>query len=294
MTEFFIGVDGGGTSCRAALATADGAVIGEGKSGAANIMTDVNGAVVHIVEAATKACRAAGVDPDSLSSSHAVLGLAGANVDATVTAARRQLPFRTCEIETDALIAAHGALGDGDGAIAVLGTGSVFAQKRGDTVKTIGGWGLILGDQGAGAALGRSVLREALLAFDGVRDGSELTDRALDDFDNDPRALSAFAHDAVPGQFARYAPLVFEYANRGDGVALRVLKRAAAEVDESLRVVLHGTDDRLCLLGGLGPLYEPWLAAEHQRRVRPAVADALSGATQLAIRRFSKDGCADG
>lgn len=290
MAEFFIGVDGGGTSCRAALATADGTVIGAGRSGAANILTDVNGAVVHIVEAATEACRVAGVEPDNLSSSHAVLGLAGANVDATVTAAHRQLPFRTSDIETDALIAAHGALGDGDGAIAVLGTGSVFAQKRGDTVRTIGGWGLILGDQGAGAALGQSVLREALLAFDGVRDGSALTDRALGDFHNDPRALSAFAHDAVPGQFARYAPLVFEYADQGDIVALRVLTGAAAEVDESLRVVLDVANDSLCLLGGLGPLYEPWLAAEHRRCVRPAAADALSGATQLAVRRFSKGG----
>ncbi|MCR9135336.1 MAG: N-acetylglucosamine kinase [Alphaproteobacteria bacterium] len=289
MTQFFIGVDGGGTSCRAALATGEGTVVGEGRSGAANIMTDVDGAVVHIVQAASDACRSAGVDPDILSSAHAVLGLAGANVEATVTTAKRQLPFQNSVIETDALIAAHGALADGDGAIAVLGTGSVFAQKRGEDVRTIGGWGLILGDQGAGAALGRSLLREALLAFDGVRDGSALTERALNDFQNDPRALSAFAHDAVPGQFARYAPLVFEYADQGDLVAVRVLKQAAAEVDESLRVVLQGTDGHLCLLGGLGPLYEPWLADEHRQCVHPPVGDALSGATNLAVKRFSAE-----
>lgn len=294
MTQFFIGVDGGGTSCRAALATVEGTVIGEGRSGAANIMTDVDGAVVHIVEAASEACRSAGVDPDVLSSTHVVLGLAGANVEATVTAAQRQLPFQNSVIETDALIAAHGALADGDGAIAVLGTGSVFAQKRGESVRTIGGWGLILGDQGAGAALGRSLLREALLDYDRVRDGSALTQRALKDFQGDPRALSAFAHDAVPGQFARYAPLVFEHADQGDPVALRVLKQAAAEVDESLRVVLEGTDRHLCLLGGLGPLYEPWLADEHRKCVQPPVGDPLSGATKLAVMRFAAEARAHG
>lgn len=294
MAEFYIGVDGGGTSCRAALATADGAVIGEGRSGAANILTDVNGAVLHIVEAASDACRSAGVDPEALSSCHAVLGLAGANVETTVTAARRQLPFMRSAIETDALIAAHGALADGDGAIAILGTGSVFAQKRGDTVRTIGGWGFVVGDQGAGAALGRSLLREALLVHDGVRSGSPLTTKALTDFQNDPRALSAFAHEAVPGQFARYAPLVFEYADNGDAVAIRVLEFAAREVDESLRVVLGGPTDKLCLLGGLGPLYEPWLADEHRKCVCPPVGDALSGATQLAVKRFSAEGLARG
>ncbi|TIS71459.1 MAG: N-acetylglucosamine kinase, partial [Mesorhizobium sp.] len=42
--KFVLGIDGGGTSCRAALATADGAVVGRAKSGAANIRTDLTGA----------------------------------------------------------------------------------------------------------------------------------------------------------------------------------------------------------------------------------------------------------
>ncbi len=294
MTEFFIGIDGGGTSCRAALATADGAVMGEGTSGAANILTDVDGATRHIVEAAGKACRAAGIDPAILSSASAVLGLAGANVATTAAAMQRQLPFARSAVETDALIAAHGALGDGDGAIAILGTGSVFAQKRGDIVRTVGGWGFVVGDQGAGAALGRILLREALLVHDGVREGSPLTARAMSDFDNDPRAVSAFAYEAVPGQFARYAPLVFEYAGQEDTVAVRILKCAARQVDESLDAVLDGPADRLCLLGGLGRLYEPLLSAVHRKSVCPPAGDALSGATRLAVKRFSADGAAHG
>ena len=248
MTQFFIGIDGGGgTSCRAALADADGHVLGQGRSGAAHILTDVDGAVVHIVEAVSEACRAAGLDASVVSEAAALLGLAGANVETT---ARRKLPFARCAIETDALIAAHGALADQDGAVAILGTGSVFAQKRGDRMRTIGGWGFVVGDQGAGAALGRSLLREALLAHDGVRPGSEATQRVLADFGDDPRSLSAFAQGAVPGEFARSAPLVFELAGDKDDVATRILKVAGADVDELLGVVLEGESDRLCLLGG--------------------------------------------
>ena len=45
---FLLGIDGGGTGCRAALATAAGDIIGRGKSGAANIRTDLTGARENI------------------------------------------------------------------------------------------------------------------------------------------------------------------------------------------------------------------------------------------------------
>ena len=84
MSQYLIGIDGGGTSCRAALAGPDGAVLGRGASGAANILTDLESGVSHIVEAAVAACIDAGHDRDLLPSRSAMLGLAGANVESTV------------------------------------------------------------------------------------------------------------------------------------------------------------------------------------------------------------------
>lgn len=52
MTNYLIGIDGGGTSCRAAVATADGRILGRGKAGAANILTDPETALANIGEAA--------------------------------------------------------------------------------------------------------------------------------------------------------------------------------------------------------------------------------------------------
>ena len=49
---FVLGIDGGGTSCKAAPATVSGDVIGHGKSGPANIRTDL-----------TVASKAEGWDP---------------------------------------------------------------------------------------------------------------------------------------------------------------------------------------------------------------------------------------
>ncbi|MEW6631265.1 MAG: BadF/BadG/BcrA/BcrD ATPase family protein, partial [Pseudomonadota bacterium] len=78
--KFVLGIDGGGTSCRAALAAADGVIIGRAKSGAANIRTDLTGARTNIVEAARLAFIAAGEDPELIPQTPAILGLAGANV----------------------------------------------------------------------------------------------------------------------------------------------------------------------------------------------------------------------
>lgn len=290
MSVFFIGIDGGGTSCRAALAGPDGVVLGRGGSGAANILTDLEGGVRHIVEAAGAACRDAGYDNDVLPSCDVVLGLAGANVESTVGAVIKQLPFRRCAVESDALIAVHGALGEGDGAVAILGTGSVFAAKKGNTVRTIGGWGFVLGDQGSGAVLGRALMCEALLAHDGVRPGSPATEHVLRDFGNSPQELVTFAHGALPGAFAQYAPTVFKYAEEGDEIAVRLVRAAASEVDAYLDIVLEDVEPKLCLLGGLGASYEPWLNSQHRARIVPAMGDALQGASQLAVKRFADHG----
>ena len=287
MSQYFIGIDGGGTSCRAALAGPDGQVLGRGASGAANILTDLETAVLHIVEAAAAACADAGHDRDLLSSCSAALGLAGANVDATVSAVVHRLPFENSAIENDALIAITGALGEKDGAAAILGTGSVFAAKEGADIRIVGGWGFVVGDQGSGAVLGRALMQRALLAHDGVAPGSEATDQVMRDFDDDPQAMVTFAHSAVPGAFARYAPLIFRLAGSGDPVAREIVISAARDVDAYLDVVVRGPEPKLCLLGGLGASYEPWLSDRHRALVVRPEGDALQGAIDLAIRRFS-------
>ncbi|TJW23259.1 MAG: N-acetylglucosamine kinase, partial [Mesorhizobium sp.] len=82
-----------GTSCRAALATVEGTVIGRAKSGAANIRTDLTGARANIVDAARQAFVAAGQDPELIPQTPAILGLAGANVGTYRQQLEAILPF---------------------------------------------------------------------------------------------------------------------------------------------------------------------------------------------------------
>ncbi|MER8808404.1 N-acetylglucosamine kinase [Mesorhizobium australicum] len=285
--KFVLGIDGGGTSCRAALATADGAVVGRAKSGAANIRTDLTGARSNIVDAARQAFIAAGQDPDLIPQTPAILGLAGANVGTYRQQLEAILPFSTSRVETDAEIALEGAVGSGDGAMAILGTGTAYMARKDGKSRAIGGWGFEVGDQGSGARIGRDLLEQTLLAHDGVRLASPLTDSMMAVFRNNPEDVVEFTTNAKPGDFGGFAPKVFEHAQKGDIVANWILDKAVADVEASLGALDLAAGAPLCLLGGLAPLYAPRLSERYRALLKEPLDDALGGAVQMAARLFA-------
>ena len=287
MVDFVLGIDGGGTSCRAAVARADGVVLGRAKAGAANIRTDLTGARTSIVEAARRAFAEAGQDPDLVSRTPAVLGLAGANVGTYRQQLQAILPFSRSRVETDAEIALEGAVGAGDGAMAILGTGSAYMVRKGGKSRAIGGWGFQVGDQGSGARVGRDLLEQTLLAYDGIREASPLTREMLAVFRDRPEDVVEFTTNAKPGDFGGFAPKVFDYAQKGDAVAVWIVNRAVADVEAALGALDLSDDAPLCLLGGLAPLYAPRLSQRFRGLLREPLGDALSGAVRMAARAFA-------
>ncbi|RWK06764.1 N-acetylglucosamine kinase [Mesorhizobium sp.] len=291
--KFVLGIDGGGTSCRAALATVDGAVVGRAKSGAANIRTDLTGARANIVDAARQAFVTAGQDPELIPETPAILGLAGANVGTYRQQLEAILPFSESRVETDAEIALEGAVGSGDGAMAILGTGTAYMARKDGKSRAIGGWGFQVGDQGSGARIGRDLLEQTLLAYDGIRPGSPLTDAMFAVFRNNPQDVVEFTTNAKPGDFGGFAPKVFEHAEKGDLVANWILDKAVGDVEASLGALDLADGAPLCLLGGLAPFYAPRLSARYQALLKAPLDDALGGAVQMAVRIFAgKSGAA--
>jgi glucosamine kinase len=289
--DFVLGIDGGGTGCRAALATRSGEIVGRGRSGAANIRTDLTAARDNILDAARQAFSEAGRDPALIPQAGAVLGLAGTNVGTYAQQLEAVLPFAQRRVVTDALIALEGAVGDaGDGAIAILGTGTAYLARRGGGTRAIGGWGFQVGDQGGGSRIGRDLLEETLLAHDGIRPASPLTDAMLAVFRNEPQDVVEFTVTAKPGDFGGFAPKVFEFAEKGDSVAAAILARAVASVEASLAALDLDPSAPLCLLGGLAPLYEQRLSPRFRKAVKPARQDALGGAVSMALRLFPRSG----
>jgi glucosamine kinase len=285
MAAYFLGIDGGGTSCRAALSNVHGELIGRGKSGAANILTDPDTALKHIIAATEAAFKDADIEP-ALSQTYAVLGHAGTNVGSAVDYIKSRLPFANAELVSDGLIALQGALGDEDGAIAILGTGSVFMLRKGDVVQSIGGWGFKAGDFGSGAKLGQALLQQALLAGDGIRPVTPGLSAVLERFSDRLEDLANFAAEAKPGDFGSLAPLVFEFAQKGDVCAFELISDAARTVDAALSEVQRrlGGAGKISLLGGIAPLLRPHLDPSHQTHLIDAKDDAVIGALALAQR----------
>src|SRR5690606_18298443 len=71
-------------------------------------------------------------------------------------------------VRTDGETALHGALGGGEGILLIAGTGSVAYGRAPDgRVERCGGWGMVVGDEGSGFAIGRASLTAALQSVDG-------------------------------------------------------------------------------------------------------------------------------
>lgn len=273
--DLFLGIDGGGTGCRAAVADGSGRVLGQGLAGPANLTSDPDGTRENIL-AATRAALAqavgAGAVEDNLPRLVAGLGLAGANTSASGL----DLPFARMRVETDAVTAVKGALWGGDGIVAAIGTGSVFASQRDGVIRQIGGWGLVLGDEGSGAWLGRALLSRALRAVDGFVPMTPLLTAVIADHGS-PERIVAFARHAQPADFAALAPRVLESS---DHAATAIMEQALADVTAAIAQLQAEGPLPVVFIGGLGPSYARPLSERWD--LREPLGSALDGALMLA------------
>ncbi len=282
-----IGIDGGGTGCRAVIADANDDLLGAGTSGAANIMTNFDAARQNIILACQQAIKSAGLEPEKINSAKAYLGLAGANIGDYAARMIGALPFDECHIDTDAMISLQGAIGDDDGVVAIIGTGSVFIYRVNGKVHTVGGWGFMVGDLGSGSRLGRSLLQETLLSFDSIHNGSGLTDHILAQFEHDPQTIVEYAHTAKPGEFGKFAPTIFEFAAKNDTIAKSIVSNAVRDIEETLDVILTEEKQKFCLLGGLGSVYANLLDGRFKNRINQPKGNAADGALALCQEKYA-------
>lgn len=278
-----LGVDGGGSSCRARLCTMSGATLGEGTGGPANIRFGVEKSFASVLQATTQCMTAAGLSPLDVKRVVACLALAGASEPGHLEAARRHPhPYRTAVFVTDAQAACVGAHGGRDGGIVVVGTGSIaWAELHGRHYR-VGGWGWPISDEGSGAWLGCEALRRTLWAYDGRIPWTGLLRSLFARFRSDPHAVVRWMTGALPRDFASLASEIVEHALANDPAAVELLRLAAGHIGGLAQWLVALGVDRLSLVGGLAPSVEPWLAEDTRRHLVPPRGDAVSGALRLA------------
>jgi glucosamine kinase len=279
-----LGIDGGGTSCRARLCAYSGQVLGEATTGPANLRLGLEPSFSAVVDAATQTLEQAGLSPAHLPRVVACLALAGASEPIHLAAAQGyRHPFRKAVVVTDAHAACIGAHGQRDGGVIVVGTGTVgWAVLRGQTHR-VGGWGLPASDEGSGAWLGCEAVRRVLWALDGRCAWTALLRAVAAEFGDDPHAIARWTHTASPRDFAAIAPRIFDHAARGDPVADRLIGLAARHVDALATRLIEIGAPRLAVVGGCAPFLKGFLGETTRARLVEPNGDALQGALQLAL-----------
>jgi len=285
----FIGVDGGGSGCRARLADAGGRALGEGTAGPAAVRFGIAGVLAAVESAARAAAVNAGLPAEVLARADAVIGLAGiGRKDVVEALTQAPHPFRSVAYVNDATIACLGAHGGRDGGVVIVGTGSVgLALLRGREVR-VGGYGFPISDEGSGADIGLRAIGHSLRAHDGRIAPTALTRAVMARFDNDALAAIAWTDQATATDYATLAPLVMHHAENGDSVARGIVIGAAKEIGALIGALAARGAGRIALVGGLATPIASWLAPDAQSRLVPSEADALDGALRLARRSVGK------
>ena len=290
----YLGVDAGGSHTRARIADEDGETLGTGQAGPANTRVGLGTAIAAIEAACEAAIRDAGVNAVQRHAIKAGIGIAGLNRKGVIAGLRdHPFPFASLAIASDAAIACLGAHAGGDGGIVIVGTGSIGFARVGDTAVVVGGYGFPISDEGSGADLGLRAIRASLWARDGRIAQTPMTQEVLARFSGSAGEIVAWMDRAGATEYGTFAPVVMDHANRGDPVAEPIVQEAAHRIDRLIRVLLERGAPSCCLMGGLAPRIQDWLAAGVRRRLSEPLSDALSGAILLAKMRGSPPGRGD-
>ncbi|MGC6388831.1 BadF/BadG/BcrA/BcrD ATPase family protein [Ewingella sp. S1.OA.A_B6] len=286
--EYFVGIDAGGTQCRARLTDKQGRVLANCSTGSANIFSDFEGAIAAALTAVENCFMMAKLSKDTYQKTSAAFGFAGANVTRIRQQARDwPMPFLRQHIASDVEIACLGAHAGELGAVLIVGTGSQGTAYDGQDFHSVGGWGFALSDDGSGAQLGRSALRLALRCHEGLSVPSPLTQTLMAHFFNSPEAMLEWTCSATPARWGAFSPLIFEHAALNDVNALSLVKTLAADIDRLLSFLVKTSQAKVCLMGGIAQPVTRYLSPELQQKIVIPQGDALQGALLFAAHKQS-------
>jgi glucosamine kinase len=212
-----VGIDAGGSKTRAFAVDRDGAVVGRGAGGGANLLSspDPAGSI-----AAALSESLGNAKPEAV-----VLSCSGGDRPADREKGRAILtqlvgPAVRIEVTHDAIAALYAGNPAGCGVVLISGTGSIaFGRNDEGEERRAGGWGYLIGDEGSAVWLGLEGLRAAAHHADGRGAGTAITVHLLGEL-----GVDSFM-EVIPQLYGRPHPAPAILA------AVRAVGRAAAEAD---------------------------------------------------------------
>lgn len=222
----FLGIDGGGSRLRLLLTDSDLRVVRYVEGGGVNTNFTPAQEVRRTMEQALDACLPAGTALAGVAMT--VLGEA-AELSRMLKA---RASFGHIQHLSEGELGLMAGLRLSRGFLALSGTGSDVFFLDGERREVIGGWGLLLGDEGSGTDVGQMGLHAAIRAHEGWGRETLLLDMLLDRWKLHRTELMRQMCDrvyAVPnprGVVASFARQVGEAARLGDPVAVDICRSA--------------------------------------------------------------------
>jgi len=244
MSDYILGIDGGGSKTAVILARRDGTPLGQGQAGPSNYhaVGEAN-ALQALDRAVSQAWNTAGMTVQPVAA--AVLGMAGVDrpQDSLVFEhwIAKRFPDARVRLVNDGQIALAAGTPQGWGIVVLSGTGSIiFGQDESGRTARAGGWGYLMGDEGSGYQAALAALQAVAKAFDGRGPATSLTQRVTAFFkvDSSPDLIAALHQpERTRVEIARLSRLVDEEALAGDAVAQRIINHAAGELATGVQAV---------------------------------------------------------
>lgn len=271
-----IGVDGGGTKTEVVAVDQKGRVLNNLRKPASNYhVVGAERAVQHIIEGITETINMINILPDGLLEG---IGVTLAGIDTSedwsiMAGGLRQgfikltgkigLPFGEIPIilENDAFGALMSVRGEFSGNVLVAGTGAIALgiNKLGDIIR-VGGWGHLIGDQGAGYDIGRRALSAMVASFDGFGPKTKLEAKIIEYLGlAQVREISdwLFMQKQVNKAVAALVPVVVASAQVGDLVAKQILEESGRALGLLTKALVRKTKiSEVGLVGGIGHIWQ--------------------------------------
>ena len=239
---YFLGLDGGGTKTDCVLVESTGKTLARSTAGPSNRIRAGYTKAWFTLSDAADVVLDTHIKAKDIRGIYAGIGGAGREVVARrlATFLENAFPEAAVKVTTDLEITLQAAVGDGEGIVLIIGTGSAAYGRdaRGETARA-GGRGPWFSDEGSAFDIGRRALSAVVRAEENRGPATALSDRVL-------KWLGCTEWNRVldwvvknpDDVFPRIFPLVGELGDHGDPVCREILSNAAKSLSELAASVL--------------------------------------------------------
>ncbi len=282
---YYLGIDGGGTKTKFALANKKGEII---KSIVLSGSNPVDIGIENTFNILDEGIRT--VCSDVLASEVSVFaGIAGGGLTGDyrekIADFLKKYGFAKVNNDSDAMNAVASCLGNKEGITIIIGTGGIAFLRQNEELERFGGYGYLFEDGGSGYCIARDGILSAMKADEGTAEPTLLQEIFSKEFKT--KRTSDFLAELYLGgkkKIASYAHLVFDAYKCDDSVAKRIIKTNMAVVASTIEKIAEKTEKKfvkVVLTGGI--------ATNEEEIILPLIYNAIKNKELYDITVSKKD-----